>query len=1226
MESTRIKYIKPLKKLESLTTESIILRQVPVIGSKKPIFNFLAFILAVVTALIMAIVTPIAGVFAILGALLIIIKYIYDLYMHDKDKQEYLKNMQEYEKYISSIDAQRKEQNQIVANYKQKNYPPYNVIKTQVLNARDGKESNVWNIIPEHQEFLTFRIGLYTSTSPIIFQKPNNIDVAPSALSNKINVISDRNCIINNLPYVVNLRKNPFIAVLGDDNASQFVNAFMLNFLSYHAYDVVNIAVYRKEFKDNDYLRHLPHIWNSLGNFRFHCSEEDTQMLDYLEQIIKSRESQNSVDALPKYILIIEDSIIFHTHPISKHFTSTNSTLGFYIIFLLKPDETKPSICSMVINLKDKKVDNYREDDDKKVIGSDNFDPDDINSKDAENIARVLANLELIKDESTKNLPEMVTFYDLLDNDALRPETLAAVWESNRECHNLAVPIGVKAGNSKLIVNMKDGADGPHAIIAGMTGSGKSELLQTLILSLCVNYSPEHVNFAFIDFKEGSMALQFKGMPHESGILTNHSDNMLYFANRAITMLQQEKKYRSEILRDSKDINHYYTQRINNTSLPPLPHLFVIIDESAEVVDQFHDFMKEMVSLARVGRSMGIHLILSTQNPSRTVDKQIFDNSNLKICLQVLSEDESKAIIKKGDAAYIVPRGRAYIMTGNGQRYELFQSAYTGAQPTSNLLNIATDPESIEKTGNLVNVAVEHKITDNTQIQEVLTALKNSGHKNSHVVFSESLESSLYLHDANEETIAALGRYQFATVIGKADILEKQSIHDVIVDFDECRNLVIYGSLQSGKTTLVETILFDIAQRYNGNKIQFIVVPTSTSALVRFANATFVSECLTENNEKLSRLPRKLRQEIKTRKNIIQKTGHNNIAEYENATPITILPRIVVFIDSLQHYQNFEELETLFADGSAQVGIHFVVTYEERALPRNISKYFGSKVVLQMQNQMSLNYGISYDGTIENYSGRGVYSNSDNLSHEIQAFQPSLINNSTAITTNALIAQLNASYIESTTPLKIETTQDAMQKLPVYEKDGFPIGVFHDSLKPFSITTSKKAYLYSIVGDKQDRDYWKYFLNNRCSLIGNVVYFDESPDFHITQLEKFIDSKFKPAISVGKHLFVMIYVTTEDFFNNSSGQAKLLELLQSTDYAGRSTLIVITSAQLAKRNTPVMSYCVDQNSIIAIGGKHDSHVRFADVSNRPIGIPPGQAYVTTSSILFERIDLVDIHA
>ena len=98
MESTRIKYIKPLKKLESLTTESIILRQVPVIGSKKPIFNFLAFILAVVLALIMAIVvTPIAGGLMILGALSIIIKYNYDLYMHNKDKQEYLKNMQEYE-------------------------------------------------------------------------------------------------------------------------------------------------------------------------------------------------------------------------------------------------------------------------------------------------------------------------------------------------------------------------------------------------------------------------------------------------------------------------------------------------------------------------------------------------------------------------------------------------------------------------------------------------------------------------------------------------------------------------------------------------------------------------------------------------------------------------------------------------------------------------------------------------------------------------------------------------------------------------------------------------------------------------------------------------------------------------------------------------------------------------------------------------------------------------
>jgi hypothetical protein len=162
------------------------------------------------------------------------------------------------------------------------------------------------------------------------------------------------------------------------------------------------------------------------------------------------------------------------------------------------------------------------------------------------------------------------------------------------------------------------------------------------------------------------------------------------------------------------------------------------------------------------------------------------------------------------------------------------------------------------------------------------------------------------------------------------------------------------------------------------------------------------------------------------------------------------------------------------------------------------------------------------------------------------------------------------------------------------------------------------------VSDKSDLDKWMLFLNKQCSQIGSVVYYDESSR-ELSNLDKDICTLFKPALDSGKHVFVIVYFSTEKFneFANNPLQTKLIDLLQSSEYVGRSTLIVITSAQLAKRNQILTQYCENNNSIICIGGKHDSHTRFADVSQKTIGILPGEAYVATSSVKFARVVLTN---
>ena len=1157
-------------------------------------------------------------------------------------KKSHAKAMLQYEGYLQKTDEQWKKQNKAIADYYLENYPSPSTIPESIANSIAETGERLWCILPEHSEFMTFRAGVYERKSPIALQNTDAFfEEVPLSLQEKIDAISSKNCIIHQSPFVVDLKKNPFIAVraASTQKGIHHLNAFLLSLFTTHAYDDVRLAVLCKESSGRtmDWMRWFPHIWDEQGIFRYFCADDSnkTDILDRLESVVRVRsERSGQATCYPEYVLVIEDITAFFSHSVSRYFPSTETQFGIRIIFVLSEQETVPSICSLIIDTNRNTLMENRLKNELPITC------DDIDSKTAENIARVLSNVEIVNGERSSKLPEIVTFFDLLSNDALRQATVKTIWEKNL-AHikgiGLSVPIGVKADGTRIFVDLKDGADGAHAIIAGMTGSGKTELLQTMILSLCVNYSPEQVSFAFVDFKEGGMATQFRGIPHESGILTNQGNKVAYLANRSITMLKQEKKYRGDLLSDfGLDIDRYH-KKYNSASrgkMKPLPHLFVIIDESAEVVDQFREFMSEMVSLARVGRSMGIHLILSTQNPSRTVDSQIFDNANLKICLSVLSEEESKAILKTKDAAYIVNRGRAILITGNGKRCEEFQSAYTGATVTSSSENLGTEPIAIFPNGNIAQLSkVETADSSNTQLTETLAVLRSlSSTGIDHEVFSDTLTSNLYLYDIDDITLNTMGIAGLKAVVGKADVLERQSISDVVVDFDDCRNLIIYGSSRSGKTTLSEAILFDIVQRYTQNKVQCLVVATGASAMSRFANCSFVSEVLTEGeSEKLYRLPRFLTNETKRRLELIQRAGATSIVDYAPISTSDKLPRIIVFFDILQHYQYATQLADVFAAGSAQAGIHVVATYQDSALPRSLASYFGGQIALQIHDDLIFKYNISYSGIVENDVGRGIYGVQTTDYLEIQAFQPSLTvanarkagNISNDIIkqpyniNNGSIEYLNQSItpFEASKKLTVRTVGDLLNSLNETSSE-LPIGVFYETLEPFSISTKTKACLFSILGDKQTRDDLRLFLEDKLRKIGNVLYYGDTkpvPD------ETSVRSAFETASSGNKHLFVLVSYENQDFNTAGSDNHTALVNLLETTYRGKASLIVVTSARLAKSYAPLNEYCTNANCIVAIGGKHDAHVRFADVSTRILDIPVGEAYVSTSSTRFERM-------
>lgn len=249
----------------------------------------------------------------------------------------------------------------------------------------------------------------------------------------------------------------------------------------------------------------------------------------------------------------------------------------------------------------------------------------------------------------------------------------AARWNSSRGNPRLAVPLGLAADGVKM---WDPHTDGPHLLVAGTTGSGKSELLRTLVLSLALSHPPDRVNFLFVDFKGGSGLGPLAGLVHCVGLLTDLSEHAL---DRTLISLHGEIKFREQLLADAQVPDVTAFRSTSGSPRPELPHLIIIIDEFRMLVDDAPDVLRELMRIASIGRSLGIHLVMATQRPQGALTADIRANVTCSIALRVQSEMESLDIIGTKAAAGIGvdSPGRAYMVRGTEPAQE-FQAATTG--------------------------------------------------------------------------------------------------------------------------------------------------------------------------------------------------------------------------------------------------------------------------------------------------------------------------------------------------------------------------------------------------------------------------------------------------------------------------------------------------------------------------------------------------------------------
>lgn len=856
-------------------------------------------------------------------------------------------------------------------------YPSLSTINSMIERV----DSRIYEKTPLQHDFLSFRVGLGTIPASYSINFEDE-PMSKDSLLAKGRALYAHFQQIDNAPITADLMHGP-VGIIGPRTLTiEAVQSMMLQLATFQSYrDLQFVSVFPEaELPKWNWLRWLPHNTIQSMNVRgfvYHDRSRD-QILTSLYQIIKDRdqaakESQSSQERTlfsPHYVVLLTHEELVLDHPIMEYFSKDLTALGVSLVFVEDVLQSLPEQVQTVIDIGTREHGRViiREG---KLLNQDfvpdHFDP----ALNWDYSARGLAALNHL--ETLQNsIPKRLNFLQLYGAERVEDLDVAGRWNTSEPFKSLEVRIGKRGADDYVTLNLHESADGPHGLVAGTTGSGKSVLLAAVTLSLALVFKPTDIAFLIIDYKGGGLANELDDLPHMLGAITNLDGAQ---SLRALESIRAELNKRQRLFREFgvNHINQYQRLYNDGTAKEPMPHLVIISDEFAELKSNQPDFMDELVSIARIGRSLGVHLILATQQPAGVVDDQIWSNSNFRIALRMQNAADSNEVLHTPDAASIPvsDRGRAYMQVGNNDKYELFQSPFAGAvydpdhkKQTSNQkiflinelgqYNILTQDLSGE-----ANIAVSETKDQLTEQDAIIEYIK----KYSEEVHMPILSSPWLPPLAKKIDIPAEQQIHYQTAwnepfdsqiqIGIVDIPSRQAQEPLKFDFRKNGHTAVIGSAGYGKSTFLQTVLLQLARQNNAEQLHLYLFDLGTNGLLPLRDLPQVADLIrADEGEKLAKGLARLEGEIKRRKRLLNHAGVATVEQYATATGTT-LPYIVVAIDNYDAVRDsdfedaFEATMVTVAREGASVGLYLLIS-------ANRMGAFRMQFVSSLKTKMSL--------------------------------------------------------------------------------------------------------------------------------------------------------------------------------------------------------------------------------------------------------------------------------
>ncbi|MFD7917716.1 type VII secretion protein EccCa [Streptomyces sp. NPDC059740] len=987
--------------------------------------------------------------------------------------------------YLRYLEQLRRQVRQAAAEQRAAAY--WNNPRPQDLWAM-ASGGRLWERRGGHEDFAEVRVGLGPRRAGLALVPPATKpveDLEPlSAISLRRFTKAYQN--VTHLPVTVPLRRFTSVELAGDGEAALALLRALIGQLAVaHAPDEMRIAlltdaVGRTEW---DWLKWLPHnahpsLEDEAGPLRL-ASDDHDALLDLLGSEVSERpEHDPGSPPRPGEPFVVVLAYRVHLPEDSRLLTG-----GIRNVVLLDATGAMtggPDVLRLTV--RDGEVE-YSSGDALVTARADELSPSA-----AEDLARVLAPMRTGGGAVELLEQPLETDFDLAALLGIRdPRTfdVASLWRTRTaQSSRLRVPIGITEENEVLELDIKESAQsgmGPHGLLIGATGSGKSELVRTLVIGLAATHSSDVLNFVLVDFKGGATFLNMDRLPHTSAVITNLADE-LHLVDRMRDSLQGEMMRRQELLRESghSSLYDYEKARLGGAPLTPLPSLVIVVDEFSELLANKPEFVELFVSIGRLGRSLGVHLLLASQRLDEGRIHRVEGHLSYRIALRTFSSMESRSVIGVG-SAYELPSapGNGYLKvdTTNLAR---FKAAYvSGAAPAS---PTASRPAELPGAAQeIVAFGMEQRVPlpqeevaeaeehpaqasstepasdDEESLLDVLVdRLEGAGPPARQVWlppldFSPSLDQLLpgIVPDPERGMSAAdypaLG--QLRVPLGMVDRPYEQLRELLVADLSgPDGHLAIAGAPQSGKSTALRTLMLSLALTHTPREVQFYCLDFGGGGLQSTAGLPHVGSIATRmERDRVTRTVEELTQLLEVRERRFTESGLESMTAYRQMRDSGQIDDpygdVFLVIDNWSTLKrDFEELEVRITDLAARglsFGLHVVASAvrwsEIRPRARDL---FGTKLELRLGDTVESELGSKLAASVPQQPGRGLTKSKFHFLAALPRLDSSSATEDLTAATRSAVAEIDTFWTGRQAPgVRLLPAKLPLDKLPAPEGD-----------------------------------------------------------------------------------------------------------------------------------------------------------------------------------------------